>query len=90
MFAKLYGVDEDQVLVMLDANNSGCPEIKVFFKPHGWGVCSCSVKWEDNAEETWDRAESAFAQIDEYKARGMVEAACGHVNRNVPSNTTAV
>lgn len=83
MFAKLFGTDSDQVLVKIDANGEGCPEVRVFFSPEGLGVCSCALQWDDDTDASWGKAEAAFTQIDEEKARGMVASACREFGVNL-------
>ena len=72
MFAKLFGTDKDQILVKLDTNDDGNPEIRFYFEPEGLGVCSIASSWKDDSDKSWDKAEAAFALIDEEKARNVV------------------
>ncbi|WP_445368846.1 hypothetical protein ACH5Y9_05510 [Methylomonas sp. BW4-1] len=72
MFAKLYGPDDHQVLVKLDEGDEG-PEVRFYFKPAGLGICSSALIFKDDADDAWDRAEAAFAGIDEQKAMEVVE-----------------
>ena len=77
MFAKLFGPADDQVLVKLDANaKTGEPEICIFFEPPGEPVRSIVLGFL-NTEEGWDKAEAAFANMDEAEARRGIEAARG-------------
>ena len=79
MFAKLYGTDEDQVLVKVDSNDEGRPEIRFYTKPKGLGVCSLGIKgvcslaisFEDS-DDGWDKAEKALKEMTEAKARKML------------------
>lgn len=71
MFAKLYGTDDDQVLVMLDTNQDGDPCVRFSCKPEGVGVCTFSMGWDDT-DDGWDKAEQYFANVDEEKARQIV------------------
>lgn len=77
MFAKLFGEDDDQVLVKLDRTEDGNPEVRVYFEAEefGIGICSIASSWEDDSDASWDKAETAFASLDEQKARGMVDGA---------------
>lgn len=80
MFAKLFGPDNDQVLVKLDAHDrTGVPEIRIFFEPPGLGVCSFAVSYEDS-EQGWNLAEQAFKRMDEVEARRGIEAAKPNFN----------
>lgn len=72
MFAKIYGTDDDQVLVKLDEGDEG-PEVRFYFTPAGLGVCSSALVFnDDDAGEAWDKAEAAFANFDEQKAMAYV------------------
>lgn len=73
MFAKLYGNDDNQVLVKLDTSDEGNPEVRFFFEPKGLGVCSVAMSWNDDSDESWDKAEKAFANVTEERARSMAE-----------------
>lgn len=66
-FAKLFGNDDNQVLVKLDTSEDGGPEVRFFVKPDGLGVCSQAAEYEDS-DEGWDKAEAFFAGIDEKRA----------------------
>lgn len=72
-FAKLFGSDDSQVLVMLGKGDDDCPELSVLFKPEGFGVCKLCYGFEDS-DDGWDKAEAAFEEIDEAKARVAVDA----------------
>lgn len=69
-FAKLYGNDDNQVLVKLDQGEDG-PEVRFYFKPDGLGVCSVASEFEDT-DEGWDAAESAFEKVNEEMAISTV------------------
>jgi hypothetical protein len=71
MFAKLYGSDDDQILVKLDSGDSG-PEVRFYFKPGDcFGVCSVAMIFEDS-DAGWDQAEVAFGYVDESLAIDVV------------------
>lgn len=72
MFAKLYGTDADQVLVMLDTNEKAEPCIKFSCEPRGAGVCTFAISYADT-DHGWDAAERRFAEVDEAMARKAVE-----------------
>lgn len=74
MFAKLFGPDDNQVLVLLDADKQGHPALVVHFQAPGAGVCRVVLSYEDSARG-WELAEKAFSEIDEADARRAV-AAC--------------
>ena len=74
MFAKLFGPEDDQVLVKLDgAPDTGAPEIRIYFQPPGLGVCSFALGFHDR-EAGWDKAEAVFKEMDEAEARRGVAA----------------
>lgn len=70
MFAKLYGTDNDQILVKLDEGESG-PEVRFYFQPEGMGVCSVATGFADT-DAGWDKAEEAFKNMTEETARKLV------------------
>ena len=70
MFAKLYGPDDRQILVLLGTNDEGNPSVGFLIQPEGLGVCRAELSWDDS-DEGWDKAEEAFALIDEAKAEAM-------------------
>ncbi|EKF8202512.1 hypothetical protein PBR95_000485 [Pseudomonas aeruginosa] len=61
-FAKLFEFEDlGQVLVMLDRGDDG-PEVRLYFKPKGLGVCSVACSnFPGGEDEQWDHAESGFA-----------------------------
>ncbi|MEQ1560396.1 MAG: hypothetical protein ABL933_15855 [Methyloglobulus sp.] len=61
MFAKLYG-EINQVLVKLDTNDEGNPELRFYTKPEGLGVCSLALEFADT-DEGWDKAEKALREM---------------------------
>ncbi len=73
MFCKLFGTDNDQVLVKLDSNDDGFPEVRIYFEPPDLGVCAAAFSWNDS-DTGWDTAEKTFADITEAKAREIVAA----------------
>lgn len=71
MFAKLYGSDDDQILVKLDSGDSG-PEVRFYFTPGGClGVCSLVMHFDDS-DAGYDQADVAFDRIDESFAVDLV------------------
>lgn len=71
MFAKLYGTDDDQVLVMLETDEDGDPCVRFSSNPKGWGVCSFTMSFTDT-DEGHDKAEETFKAMDEKRAREIV------------------
>lgn len=69
-FAKLFGSDDNQVLVMIDSGDDG-PEVRLSFKPQEMGVCSFAARYDDT-DEGWDSAEAFFDSVTEEVARKIV------------------
>ncbi len=53
-----------QILVKLDRNDEGIPEVRYYMQPPNLGVCSVALSFSDD-DEGWDLAENAFAKSDE-------------------------
>jgi len=71
-FAKLYERDGVQALVMIDTNDKGGPQVKIYTEPEGLGVCSIGPSWDDTPD-LWDAAEKYFNSIDEGAAFAAVQ-----------------
>lgn len=74
MFAKLYGTQKYQVLVMLESDDEGCPCVRFSTKPEGLGICSFHISFKDT-DEGLDAAEQFFNEISEKKAREIISSA---------------
>lgn len=74
MFAKLFETELGQVLVKIDSGDEG-PELRVFFKPDGLGVCSVVLTGYKDDDKGWDAAEKAFEGLDESIATGIAREA---------------
>ena len=61
------------ILIKLDSSQENHPEVRVYFEPEGLGVCSFALSWDDDSDESWDKAEKAFNEMGEKKARQAVE-----------------
>lgn len=72
-FAKIFGSDWKQILVKLDANEDGLPEVRVYFQPEQLGVCAVALAWDDDTDKSWDLAEAAFEKMDQSRAEKLVE-----------------
>ena len=59
-FAKMYETSHGQVVVMIQPDDDGDPEIRFYAKPDGFDVCSMAFGYSGN----WERAEENFAKID--------------------------
>ncbi|EOH9027157.1 hypothetical protein [Pseudomonas aeruginosa] len=75
-FAKLFEFEDlGQVLVMLDRGDDG-PEVRLYFKPDGLGVCSVACSsFPGGEDEQWDHAEKGFATVDSEGAHKLVAEA---------------
>ena len=63
-FCKLFETDaHGQILVKLDVNDKGVPEVRFYAQPEGLGVCSIAVSFSDD-DAGWDLADKAFAKSD--------------------------
>lgn len=81
-FAKLFESEAyGQILVKVDANDKGEPEVRYFFQPEGLGVCSCAASFTDD-DAGWDKAETLFAAVDVAQAEVMV---AGVINTGLTS-----
>lgn len=78
-FAKLFEFDDiGMVLVKRDTDENGDPEVRLYFEPKGFGVCSTAFGFEeDEHEDAAAKAEKAFELIDQERAekiiRGVLE-----------------
>lgn len=75
-FAKLFGRDVDQILVELGRHPETLnPRLRIAFHfpdDGDLGVCEMSINFADD-DIGWDKAEKAFDEIDEFKARKNVK-----------------
>ena len=76
-FAKLFGEGESQILTIIQSNDQGEPEVRVFFQVRGFGVSSAALSFNDN-DAGWDKAGRIFANTDESVARAFVDKALEH------------
>lgn len=77
MFAKLFGEGDRQIAVILKESNEG-PEVRLFFKPDGLGVCETGLGYpykafKNDESAAWKAAESCFAKMDEEHARAIAD-----------------
>jgi uncharacterized protein YrzB (UPF0473 family) len=73
-FAKLYESNLGQVLVKIDSNEEGLPEVRFFFQPDLLGVCNFAYSWPSDSDADWDRAEELFNSLDEEKVIETVKS----------------
>lgn len=64
-FAKLFNTKEHgQIVVIMQANDEDNPEVRLFFKPEGLGICSVAPSFDDS-DAGWGLCEQFFNSIDE-------------------------
>lgn len=73
-FAKLYGTDVDQVLVMLDPSGGGDSEVRFYVQPEGEMLRSFAASFEDD-DSGWAKAQATFDNVTEASARAYVTSA---------------
>lgn len=77
MFAKLFGPNDDQVLVTLDSDDkTKKPTIRISFVPKDIpqaGICSSGLSFSDSPKG-WKQAEQILEEITEESARSIVAA----------------
>lgn len=74
-FAKLFQFDDiGQVLVKRDTNDETQePEVRLYFEPEGFGVCSTAFTFEEGqGEDQATKAERAFDLVDEARAHSII------------------
>jgi len=73
-FAKLFHFDDiGQVLVKRDTDENGDPEVRLYFEPEGFGVCSTAFGFEtDETEDESAKAERAFNMVDQERAEKII------------------
>jgi hypothetical protein len=73
-FAKVFDSEDfgQIVLIMQSADETGKPELRVFFKPESLGVCSLTLSYSDT-DEGWDNCESNFNNADLEFTEGLVK-----------------
>ena len=76
-FAKLFHFDEiGQVLVKRDTDENGDPEVRLYFEPEGFGICSTAFGFEaDETEDESAKAKRAFDMVDQERAEKIIRGA---------------
>jgi hypothetical protein len=75
-FAKLFESEKyGQLVVILQSADEGNPEIRLFFKPSGLGVCSIAASFKDDSEQSWESCEKIFNDFTIETAEGMAAQA---------------
>ena len=82
-FAKLYERNGSQVLVKIDSDGKGNPEVRFFYEPKDLGVCSMAISFRDDSPEMWDRAEGIFEKVTQESAFKTVEVALEKVGASL-------
>jgi hypothetical protein len=76
-YAKLFGPDDNQVLVLLDQSDEG-PCVKIHCQPPGLGICATTFGFPEKEyatiDEAWTKAEKCFAEMDESRATKVADA----------------
>ncbi len=62
-FAKLYQTERGQILVKLDSDEDGSPEIRFYVNPEDLGLNSLAFGYEDS-EKGWEDVKEGFAKVD--------------------------
>ena len=90
MFAKLFGPDDDQILVMLDEDDEGQPEVAFIYRPNKTDnapdfirQCKCAITFEDS-DAGRATAQQTPDNTTEEKARAIVEASKDETFRKFP------
>lgn len=71
-FAKLWGTGDDQVVVLLQSDEEGKPEVRTFFNPPDLGVSSVAISFKDT-DAGCDAAERMFVAQTEESTRNMIK-----------------
>jgi hypothetical protein len=69
-FAKLFGNGDNQIVVFIQSDDEGKPEVRVFSQPPNLGVCSVAVGFLDT-DEGWNLAKEMFGKVTEEWARNL-------------------
>jgi putative SOS response-associated peptidase YedK len=73
-FAKLYGSDDNQVLVTRGTHDEDDrPEVRFHFKPPNMGVCSVAAMWDDD-DDGRRKADETFLAMTEDRATTVANA----------------
>lgn len=74
MFAKTFDTKHGQVVVLKQRNDDGDPEIRFYFHPQGFDVCSLGVGYRDD-DAGWDSRDARFEEINREWAERVVGSA---------------
>lgn len=72
MFAKIFGPDDGQILVVVCETDTG-PEVRFSTQPDGFNVCSIATKYEDTDKGVED-ARTFFRKVNNAVAQRFAEA----------------
>jgi len=73
MYAKLFETEIGQLLVKQDTGDNGV-EVRVFFEPEGYGVCSISFDYKDDPEDLqWEKTDKLFNEMTEEKCTKLIK-----------------
>jgi hypothetical protein len=72
-FAKLYDYEDGlQVLVKIDDNEQGYPEVRFFFSPEDFGICSVAIIFQAT-DKGYERCDNLFRKTTKESALSHVE-----------------
>lgn len=84
MFAKIFYSEEyGQILLKIDTDEDGNPEIRAYIEPDGFGVCSLALKSDNDSQEAFDNFSDAFSKMDEKDSIALLSPllkSCGLLN----------
>ena len=60
-FCRLYDTEHGQLLVKLDSDSEGIPEVRYYIQTDNLGVCTIAAKFTDD-DAGWNNAEAAFSK----------------------------
>jgi len=73
-FCKIFKDDEKgQIVAMLAESDEGFPEVRIFCRPEGMGVCQITASAGDGEEETFDKMQDAFDKTEAEHAISYVQ-----------------
>lgn len=86
MFAKLYETEEyGQLLVKLDNDgDEGGAEVRIYFQPEGYGVCSTAFDFSSDENSGWGKAKAIFNAIDIDQCKEIIDKSFAELLKNKP------
>jgi hypothetical protein len=63
-FTKVFDNDRyGQIVMMRKQDDQGAPEIRFFFHPEGFGVCSFAIGYDAEDPKCWDKTDATFNNL---------------------------